>query len=426
MEQKVERVSLKELSLMPPAIVPIDVSDRAIGVTLALLTEHGQPVPALAQKSTGRIFFGGEFYLAFQKMGVEEMQVIYRDCDDDEAAKIAVRMRRQVELSGWHDEELTQLLAKWEDPEAFGFSDEEFGEMLAELERADVTTNDAADPGPAVPENLKALQEKWKTERGQLWLIASKSVPGKCHRLLIGDSANEADVIRAMGGQKAALFATDPPYLVDYTGNDRPGDTAGKDWSAVYQEASLTKEQGEDLYRNYMRLAIEHAINPSAAWYQWHADKKRGFVEGLWDENGVLAHQTIIWNKTRAIPTHSIYMWKHEPCLMGWLKGNKSERLIEMGGLHTVWEADNPQGSSDNLHPTSKPTVLFETPMRVHTHPGEICYEPFSGSGSQHVAGEKLGRLVFGIEISPYFAAGILERLSGMGCEVKLAQEADS
>lgn len=411
---------------MPPAIVPIDVSDRAIGVTLALLTEHGQPVPALAQKSTGRIFFGGEFYLAFQKMGVEEMQVIYRDCDDDEAAKIAVRMRRQVELSGWHDEELTQLLAKWEDPEAFGFSDEEFGEMLAELERADVTTNDAADPGPAVPENLKALQEKWKTERGQLWLIASKSVPGKCHRLLIGDSANEADVIRAMGGQKAALFATDPPYLVDYTGNDRPGDTAGKDWSAVYQEASLTKEQGEDLYRNYMRLAIEHAINPSAAWYQWHADKKRGFVEGLWDENGVLAHQTIIWNKTRAIPTHSIYMWKHEPCLMGWLKGNKSERLIEMGGLHTVWEADNPQGSSDNLHPTSKPTVLFETPMRVHTHPGEICYEPFSGSGSQHVAGEKLGRLVFGIEISPYFAAGILERLSGMGCEVKLAQEADS
>jgi len=423
---EVESIEIEDLSLMPPAIVPIDVSERAIAVTMALLTEHGQPVPALAQKSTGRIFFGGEFYLAFKKLGVGEMGVIWRECSDDEAAKIAVRMRRQVELSGWHNEELTRLLAAWEDPDGFGFSDNEFREMLAELERGEVTTNEAADPGPAVPENLAELQKKWGTARGQLWLIASKSVSGRFHRLLIGDSASEADVVRVMDGQKAALFSTDPPYLVDYTGDDRPGDTSGKDWSAVYQEASLTAKQGEDLYRGYMQMAIKHAIQPDAAWYQWHADKKRHFVENLWEEFGVLAHQTIIWNKTRAIPTHSIYMWKHEPCLMGWLKGNKPERLIGMDGLHTVWDAENPLGSKDNLHPTSKPTILFETPMHVHTHPGEVCFEPFSGSGTQHVAGEKLGRLVFGIEISSHFSAGILERMSGLGCEVKLDEEVAS
>jgi DNA modification methylase len=39
-------------------------------------------------------------------------------------------------------------------------------------------------------------------------------------------------------------------------------------------------------------------------------------------------------------------------------------------------------------HPTSKPTDVFAIPMRQHARPGEVCYEPFSGSGSQIIAGE--------------------------------------
>jgi DNA modification methylase len=41
--------------------------------------------------------------------------------------------------------------------------------------------------------------------------------------------------------------------------------------------------------------------------------------------------------------------------------------------------------------------------MRQHTRPGEICYEPFSGSGSQIIAGETTGRRVYAIEISPQY-----------------------
>src|SRR5262249_40590205 len=42
------------------------------------------------------------------------------------------------------------------------------------------------------------------------------------HRLLVGDSTQAADVAKAMGRRQAALFATDPPYFIDYTGADRP------------------------------------------------------------------------------------------------------------------------------------------------------------------------------------------------------------
>jgi DNA modification methylase len=54
-------------------------------------------------------------------------------------------------------------------------------------------------------------------------------------------------------------------------------------------------------------------------------------------------------------------------------------------------------------HPTSKPVEVFAIPMRQHTRAGEICYEPFSGSGSQIIAGEHTNRRVFAIEISPQY-----------------------
>ena len=61
-------------------------------------------------------------------------------------------------------------------------------------------------------------------------------------------------------------------------------------------------------------------------------------------------------------------------------------------------------------HPTSKPVRVFTLPMELHTVPGEICYEPFSGSGSQLIAGERTGRRVFGLELSETFCDVIVNR----------------
>lgn len=419
---QIETVDIQTLSIMPNSIVPITHTERDLDVVGHMLAEHGQRLPVLVQASTKRIFWGGDIWLAMKARGDNTIAAVFHDVDDEAAARIAVRLRRSTELQTWDEQALANLLAQWEDFDELGFSEDEFNELLSSITPVEAGTNDAADTGPAIPENLRALQAKWKTEAGQLWLIEGKSLPGRQHRLLIGDSANAEHVKRLMQGERATLFATDPPYAVDYTGDDRPGDSNGKDWSAVYQEASLTEEQSVALYRGFMRHAVDHAIKPNAAWYCWHASKRAAWLIGFWDEFGVLLHQQIIWRKTRPVLTRSTYLWQHEPCLYGWVQGHRA-KVVEgmLGQNRTIWDAENPQGSVDNLHPTSKPTVLFEIPMQTHTEPGEICYEPFSGSGSQLVAGEKLGRLVYGIELSPYFVAGILERISGMGCEVRLA-----
>ena len=48
--------------------------------------------------------------------------------------------------------------------------------------------------------------------------------------------------------------------------------------------------------------------------------------------------------------------------------------------------------------------------MRQHTRVGDVCYEPFSGSGSQIIAGERLGRKVYAMEIAPEYVAVALQR----------------
>jgi DNA modification methylase len=99
----------------------------------------------------------------------------------------------------------------------------------------------------------------------------------------------------------------------------------------------------------------------------------------------------------------------HEPCFFGWLKGRKPPK--ETGDYErTVWAIDTLSNAERPDHPTPKPLDCFAIPMRQHTKPGDICYEPFSGSGSQIIAGEREGRHVYAMEISPAYVAVTLER----------------
>lgn len=412
-----ERIVLDELALMPREIVPIVYTERDIEVAEGLLKENGQVLPILAQRASKRIFWGGDIWMAAKRAGATEIDVLWSDADDREASRIAIRLRRASELAEWSEKELAEILAQMEDPEALGFTDDEFEAMLAGVAPPEPKPR-GEDKGARVDAELEYLRGKWQTRTGQIWVMPSKGGRGS-HRLLVGDSTDAEAVRRLMNGKRARLFATDPPYAVAYSGDNRPAE--GKDWSAVYREKELSEDECEALYRGFMRVAIDEAIQPDAAWYIWHADKRRVWLENILADAGVLVHQSIIWVKTRGVITYSHLLWRHEPCLLGWLQGHKP--TITQGMMakeNTVWEAENPHGSDKNLHPTAKPTILFEKAMQVHSNPGELCYEPFAGSGSQFAAGELQGRVVYGVEKSEYFAAGILERMSEMGLKPSL------
>jgi DNA modification methylase len=142
-------------------------------------------------------------------------------------------------------------------------------------------------------------------------------------------------------------------------------------------------------------------------------------VEQVWRKHGVLVHQQIVWIKNRPVLTHSWYLWKHEPCFFGWLEGKKPRRASDEFSS-TVWQFDTPDGEDRVEHPTQKPIEVFVIPMLQHTYPGELCYEPFSGSGSQLVAAESIGRICNAMEIVPQFVAVSLQRLADLGLEPRL------
>jgi len=64
------------------------------------------------------------------------------------------------------------------------------------------------------------------------------------------------------------------------------------------------------------------------------------------------------------------------------------------------------------VHPTQKPVEIVARPIRYHTKPGELIYEPFSGSGTAFIAAEKEGRRCYGLELSPAFVDVIVARWS--------------
>ena len=109
------------------------------------------------------------------------------------------------------------------------------------------------------------------------------------------------------------------------------------------------------------------------------------------------------WAKSRGTLGRSHFMWAHEPAFYGWPKGNMPAKPRRPEpGCTTVWQIDQAGESSEN-HPTQKPVELFARPIQYHTLPGDVCLEPFSGSGTQIIAAARLGRACSAMEKSPAF-----------------------
>ena len=404
--------------LIPYANNPRTHSEAQVAQIAKSIEEFGFTNPILVDTKAG-ILAGHGRLRAAQKLRLTKVPVLVLDhLTETQKRAYILADNKLAENAGWNEEllaaELEALKLDEYDLALTGFSEKELEELLG-------TGAPMVAPEPQI-ERADELQQKWKTERGQLWLIGE-------HRLLCGDSTVEADVTRLMNGKKAVLFATDPPYLVDYDGTNHPhkwtathgrqhpGD---KNWSDKYSDVD-SPELGEKLYDAFVGLAVRGAITENAAWYCWHASRKQALLEAVWEKHGAFVHQQIIWVKDRPILTRSWYMWQHEPCFFGWRKGKKPKRVAE-DYPPSVWQFPTQAPGETTDHPTQKPVELFVIRMRQDTDKGDICYEPFSGSGTQLVAAQILGRMCYAMELSPPFVAVALERMAEMGLEPRLTK----
>lgn len=380
------------------------------------LAQYGQRKPIVVNRNeANKVEAGNGTLQAARSLGWTHVAVVLVEDEPSVAIGFAIADNRTAELSQWDYEALQTLIGSL-DPDlelVTGFEGEELEEMLrAAGIDLDGPLPEAGDAEPQI-DRAAELAADWGVAPGQMWRLPSR-VEGREHRIICGSSTDAAVVQRLMGGERAALFATDPPYLVDYDGTNHPQawnnpkPSMNKDWSESYKDWDAAT-QGAELYDGFVATAIEHAIVENAAWYCWHASRRQAMLEEVWERHGAFVHQQIIWAKDRPVLTRSFYMWQHEPCFFGWIRGKKPRRVVDEW-LSSVWSFPTQTAFERTDHPTQKPLELFEIPMRQHTEVGEICYEPFSGSGTQIVAAENLGRQCRAVELAPQFVAVALDR----------------
>jgi DNA modification methylase len=383
-------VRVMELAALSPAPYnPRTISEEAARGLQASIRRFGLVQPIVWNRRTKHVVGGHQRINALKSLGKTEAQVVVVDVPETEEKALNLTLNNPA-ITGEFTDGLQEILAELAVSPGIEFEELRLDALL-DL-KADAVVEDEVPEPPKNP----------VTRSGDLWILGD-------HRLLCGDSTRPEDVGRVMNGRKADLFQTDPPYLVDYTGADRPNES-GKDWSAQYREIDI-RDAGAFFASVFACAASVTKAN--AAWYCWHAHKRASEIETAWARLGILNHQQIVWVKPVALHGYSFWPYQHEPCLMGWKKGHKPAHDGDNSHtISTVWMVDW-QGKSrvvGNEHPTQKPVELFARPYRKHTRPGSVGFEPFSGSGSQLIAAEQLGRRCYAIELEPAFVDVAIER----------------
>ena len=162
-----------------------------------LLDKHGAIIAGnKTAENAGAL--GHKDVIVVQTDGSQLVAVQRTDLDlkDPRARQLAIADNRAAKVSlEWDTEMLKALSDDGADLTAF-WSGEEL-QKLFPTPKDLLTDEDEVPPTPAEP----------TSKLGDLWILGD-------HRLLCGDATKWGDVERLMWGQKATLFATDPPYGV--------------------------------------------------------------------------------------------------------------------------------------------------------------------------------------------------------------------
>ncbi len=395
---------------VPYARNPRLAPESAIAKVAGSIEEFGFRQPIVVDEE-GVVIVGHTRLLAARSLGLGQVPVHVASGLTPEKVK-AYRLadNRTAQETSWDSEllllELSELVDLDIDTALTGFEPEEIAAFLASPTEG-LTDEDEAPEAPEEP----------TSKPGDLYLLGE-------HRLLCGDATDSDDVQRLMDGKRATLMATDPPYLVDYQGGSHPASEANKGAPTKDKawDEYVDHEHSVEFYVAFLKTALDHALEEDAALYQCYGVMRSEVIWQSWREVGLLAHQVLIWRKTRSVLTYSWYMWDYEPILVGWRQGHQP-KMKPPADAKAVWEIESKiEDSPGSVHPTMKPVELIRRPILYHTKPGGLIYEPFSGSGTAIIAAEATGRTCYAMEQSPAFcdvAVARWEAFSGDQAEVK-------
>lgn len=391
-------VVLKKLTDITPYEKNPRKNDEAVKYVAESIKQFGFKVPIVIDRN-GVIVAGHTRYKAAKKLSMDEVPCIVADDLTDEQIK-AFRLadNKVAEKAEWDfdllAEELNDLFDF--DMTAFGF-DEEGEELPVEVVEDDFEIEPPEEP---------------KAKRGDIYKLGE-------HRLMCGDSTSIEDVERLMGGDKASMGFTDPPWNVNY-GAVKDGNARG------YKPRTILNDfMGTEDFKEFMNMAfasLNFAMKDGAMTYVVMSAQEWGNMMLTLAQNNYHWSSTIIWNKDSLVLSRKDYHTKYEPIWYGWKEGTRLCPL-EDRKQSDVWDIPRPKKSEE--HPTMKPVELVARAITNSSKRGDIVIDLFGGSGTTLIASEQTGRCCRMMELDPKYVDVIVNRWeqhTGMKAELLSAE----
>ncbi|MBS7790291.1 site-specific DNA-methyltransferase [Roseococcus sp. SDR] len=377
-------------SLLPYAANARTHSREQVQQIAGSIAQFGFVNPVLVDQQ-GEIIAGHGRVLAAKALGLDTAPTIVLGHLTETEVRALRLADNQIALnSGWDEQLLAaELLRIREDGgldlAVTGFDQDEIDRLLGIAREG--TVDDAPDQDDAPPPPPEPV-----TVRGDVWLCGD-------HRLLCGSATDLGDVEKALGGTRAAMAFSDPPYNVAYQGGTKDKLTIQND------------DLGED-FGPFLREAMANILaTTDGGCYIFMSSSEAHTLRKAWDDAGGYWSSWLIWVKSSFTLGRADYHHQMEPCLYGWRKG-ASHYWCGARDQSNVWHFDKP--SRNDLHPTMKPIELVERAIRNSSRPHDIVLDTFGGSGTTMIAAERLGRAAALVELDARYCDVIVRRWQQM------------
>lgn len=259
----------------------------------------------------------------------------------------------------------------------------------------------------------KEAQIEKKCSKGDIWRLGE-------HRLMCGDSTDEAAIKRLMDGDKADMVFTDPPYGVSI-GDKNAALNSVQPSGRCCKNIENDTLSADELYPILVKAMTNARLSckEDACYFVTSPQGgELGLMMMMMKDAGLPVRYMLVWEKNSA--TFSLgrldYDYQHEPIFYTWTKKHHNYRKGQY--RTTIWKYDKPRKC--DLHPTMKPVELVANCLNDATKAGDIALDVFGGSGTTMIACEQLGRRARLMELDPHYCDVIIarwEKFTGMTAE---------
>ena len=267
-----------------------------------------------------------------------------------------------------------------------------------------VPTWDTQEAGGIGGESPEAQEDDFDEEQDE---IKTRCNPGDIwqlgdHRLMCGDSTDQEIVKKLMGGAKADMVLTDPPYgmFLDTDFSTIKGSLKSIGRKNATQGNKYKKVIGDN--EDFSPRLIETIFDSFGYCKEMFLFGADYYAEIIPDKN---QGSWLCWDKRKETQADAI----GSEFELIWSKNKHKRRMLRHDWFGFL-SSQNQEDARNRVHPTQKPISLLVDIISQWGNDSRLIADLYGGSGSTMMACEQLGRKCYMMELDPHYCDVILAR----------------